>query len=128
MIQIDLNNPVALEEQIAAALRQALARREIRPGDELPSVRQLAGDLGVHWNTVARAYRRLADEALLIVRRGKSVVAQDPTPLPSKVSRARMHDRFAEAISTALLGGVSHKDIAGVFRETLAEFQEQTKS
>ena len=71
MIRIDLDDPRPLEDQLAAELRLAVARGEVGPGDELPSARQLGGDLGVHWNTVARVYRRLDDEGLIAVRHGR---------------------------------------------------------
>jgi DNA-binding transcriptional regulator YhcF (GntR family) len=128
MIRIDVTSARPLEDQIAAALRQALAQGDIASGDELPSVRQLAGDLGVHWNTVARAYRRLADEQLLIVRRGRSVVAREPAGQPSRVARRGLRDRFAEAIAAALLGGVSTEEIAKTFQEALARFDERRRS
>ena len=128
MIRIDVTSARPLEDQIAAALRQALAQGEIGPGDELPSVRQLAGDLGVHWNTVARAYRRLADEHLLIVRRGRSVVAREPAGQASRVARRGLRDRFAEAIATAVLGGVSNDEITRTFQEALGRFDERRRS
>lgn len=127
MIRIDVTSARPLEDQIAAALRQALAQGEIGPGDELPSVRQLAGDLGVHWNTVARAYRRLADEQLLIVRRGRSVVARQPAGQPSRAARRSLRDRLAEAIAAAVLGGVSTDEIAKTFQEALGRFDERRR-
>jgi GntR family transcriptional regulator len=127
MIRIDITSARPLEDQIAAALRQALAQGEIGPGDELPSVRQLAGDLGVHWNTVARAYRRLADEQLLIVRRGRSVVAREPAGQPSRAARRSLRDRFAEAIAAAVLGGVSTDEITKTFQEALGRFDERRR-
>ena len=128
MIRIDVTSARPLEDQITAALRQALAQGEIGPGDELPSVRQLAGDLGVHWNTVARAYRRLADEHLLIVRRGRSVVAREPAGQAPRVARRGLRDRFAEAIAAAVLGGVSNDEITKTFEEALARFDERRRS
>ena len=122
MIRIDVTSARPLEDQIAAGLRQALAQGEIGPGDELPSVRQLAGDLGVHWNTVARAYRRLADERLLIVRRGRSVVAREPAAQPSRVARTGLRERLNEAIAAAVLGGIPNEEIDRIFQEALARF------
>ena len=128
MIRIDVTSARPLEDQIAAALRQALAQGEIGPGDELPSVRQLAGDLGVHWNTVARAYRRLADERLLIVRRGRSVVARELSGQASRVARTGLREQLNEAIAAAVLGGISSDEIGRIFQEALARFAERRRS
>ncbi|HZI66368.1 MAG TPA: GntR family transcriptional regulator [Thermoanaerobaculia bacterium] len=128
MIQIDLDSPRPLEEQIASGLRLALASGTVRPGDELPPIRQLAGDLGVHWNTVARAYRRLGEEGLLRVQHGRSAVAIDREHLPSRKVKAGLRERFVEAIGGAVLGGLSPGDIDKVFKEALAGFDERKRT
>ena len=128
MIRIDLNDARPLEDQIATGLRHAIAQGGVGPGEDLPSVRQLAGDLGVHWNTVARAYRRLADEGLLTVRRGRGAVTRDQPRTLVRMSRAALRDRLAESVAAALLGGLSRKDIADTFKEALGNFGERTRS
>ena len=131
MIQIDVTSPKPLEEQIAGGLRLALANGTIRPGDELPPIRQLAGDLGVHWNTVARAYRRLDAEGLLRVQHGRNAVVLDRGRLPSsevKAIKGGLRERFAEAIGGAVLGGLSPGDIDKVFQEALAGFDERKRT
>jgi GntR family transcriptional regulator len=128
VIRIDLNDARPLEDQIAAGLRHAIAQGGVGPGTDLPSVRQLAGDLGVHWNTVARAYRRLADEGLLTVRRGRGAVTRDQPRTLVRMTRATLRDRLAESVAAALLGGLSRKDIADTFKEALANFGDRTRS
>jgi GntR family transcriptional regulator len=126
VIRIDLNDARPLEDQIADGLRQAIAQGGVAGGEELPSVRQLAGDLGVHWNTVARAYRKLADDGLLTVRRGRGAVARNQ-PRTARISRANLRDRFRDVVTAGVLGGLSHKDIAEVFEEALASFGERLR-
>jgi GntR family transcriptional regulator len=122
MIRIDLDDPRPLEDQIAGRLRQAIAEGSVGPGEDLPSVRQLAGDLGVHWNTVARAYRRLAEEGLLTVRRGRGAVTRDQPRTHVRMGRAALRERFCDTVAAGVLGGLSHKDIAEAFKEALANF------
>jgi DNA-binding transcriptional regulator YhcF (GntR family) len=126
-IRIDLEDARPLEDQIAISIRQALAQGGVTPGAELPSVRQLAADLGVHWNTVARAYRRLADEGLISVRRGRGAVASDRLRTFDRVTRTGLRDRFSEAMAAAILGGLNRKDISEAFREALAGFGDRIK-
>ena len=126
-IRIDLDDVRPLEDQIAAALRQSLAQGGVAPGAELPSVRQLASDLGVHWNTVARAYRRLADEGLVSVRRGRGAVASEKLRTYDKVTRAVLRDRFSEAMTAGVLGGLTRKDISEAFKEALAGFGDRIR-
>jgi GntR family transcriptional regulator len=127
VVRIDLNDPRPLEDQIALGLRQVIAQGSVGPGADLPSVRQLAGDLGVHWNTVARAYRKLADEGLLTVRRGRGAVTRDQPRTHARMGRAALRDRFCDAVAAGVLGGLSHKDIAEAFKEALANFGERKR-
>jgi GntR family transcriptional regulator len=127
MIRIDLDSPRPLEEQIVQALQQAVAQGAVAPGGELPSVRQLAGDLGVHWNTVARAYRRLAEDGLLIVRRGRGAMIRPRLRTTTRVTKAALRDRFSEAVAAGLLGGLTRGDIMETFDEALAGFGERTR-
>src|SRR5215831_19135586 len=61
---VDLSSPVPLHEQVAAAIRRAIADGEVGPGDRLPPARDLAAVLGVNANTVFRALRALRDEGV----------------------------------------------------------------
>ena len=65
---------VPLWKQVEAGIRQMIAGRTLRPGDEVPSVRALALELSVAPNTVQRAYQHLIRAGILVVRRGKQTV------------------------------------------------------
>ena len=83
-VSLDLESPTPAYRQIANDLRRHLVEGRLKPGDLLPPVRQLAVDLGVHFNTVALAYRMLADEGWLELkrRRGAAVIARNaPRPV-----------------------------------------------
>ena len=77
-VSINLNSSVPAYRQIANDVRRHLVEGHLKPGDLLPPIRQLALDLGVHFNTVALAYRMLADEGWLELkrRRGAAVIAR----------------------------------------------------
>ena len=70
-IRIDLDSPAPAYRQIVGAVRVLLVEGALPPGSELPSVRRLAIELGVHFNTVGEAYRQLADEGWLDLRHGR---------------------------------------------------------
>jgi GntR family transcriptional regulator len=98
-LEIDPASSVALHEQVAAALRRALADGEAISGDRLPPARDLAAVLGVNANTVLRALRTLREEGLVEFRRGRGVtvtgVAQPRSAIVAKarelVELARQH-------------------------------------
>jgi GntR family transcriptional regulator len=84
-VEIDPSSPVALHEQVAAAVRRAIADGEAAPGDRLPPARDLAAVLGVNANTVLRGLRTLRDEGLVEFRRGRGVTVSGTGPERSAV-------------------------------------------
>lgn len=100
MITLRLDSPVPLIDQLVAGLRCAIARGDVAPGDALPTVRQLAADLGVDMNTVSRAYRVLAASGLVATTRGRGTsvtAARDATPVDDEALRARLRAALADA-------------------------------
>ena len=129
MITVNLESPVPLEEQVTQEIRRALARGEIAPGDALPSVRQLAGDLGIHWNTVARAYRRLRDEGLLVVGRGRGVYVRDAgrrAAKPSLELRRKVRSIVRDAVTEARLAGLGLEAFKDLVSKELQFWEERT--
>jgi GntR family transcriptional regulator len=81
LLRVDSSASAPLHEQLAAALRAAIASGEVVAGERLPAARELAGDLGVNMHTVLRAYATLRDEGLLDLRRGRGAeVRRDGAP------------------------------------------------
>lgn len=76
-LSIDRRLETPVYEQLADQLRRLVSSGALPEGATLPSVRQLAGDLGVNLNTIARAYRLLESEGFLVIRdrAGVSVAA-----------------------------------------------------
>ena len=85
MLEIDQTSPVPLHEQVAAAIRRAIAEGEARSGERLPPAKDLAAVLGVNANTVFRALRTLRDEGLVEFRRGRGVSVTGIAPQRSLV-------------------------------------------
>jgi len=117
-IRIDLNSDIPATRQIADALRVQLVEGTLRPGTELPSVRRAAMELGVHFNTVAEAYRLMAAEGWLDLRhgRGARVVERKPPAAASRTDLADFRQRLRELISQMRAGGVSPTRIAQELR------------
>lgn len=109
MLQIDLVSPTPAYEQIASGLRALLVANAFSPGDLLPPVRQLAMDLGVHHNTVAEAYRLLAEEGWLDLKRGRGATVlarQSPDPTPEALTQfvRRLNELIAKAVTEGVPG------------------------
>lgn len=118
MITISLDSPVPLHDQLVSELRGLIALGKLQVGDELPSVRQLAADLGINLNTVARAYRALTDAGLLASGRGRGTVVistVEKTRGPQSESRQRLENSLASALADAKIAGLSLESIQAIF-------------
>lgn len=89
-------------EQIRAQVRSSILSGEVRSGENLPSLRQLAADLRVSVITVTRAYNDLAAEGLVHSEHGRGFVVLEVEPeRASAALRARVDDALRELVSTA---------------------------
>ena len=120
LISVDTTLDTPPYVQIEEQLRGYIERGDLAPDALLPTVRQLAGDLGVAPNTVARAYTELQAQGWLVSegRRGTRVAAR--TPAASKSARnGALRDAFARFVETLQHRGFTREEIA---REALRHF------
>lgn len=98
-LRVDLDSSTPLARQIADGLRAMLVNGELAPGDRLPSSRRLGVDLGVHFNTVAQAYRELEGEGWLLLNRkqGTFVIGRELSQ-PRSSDMDRLLDAFREEL------------------------------
>ena len=112
-LRIDLASPRPVYEQIVSGLRAVFVSGEFAPGEQLPTVRQLATDLGVHHNTVAESYRVLAEEGWLDLRRGRGAVVLDRRePKPITAAKHGFGRRLEELVAKAITDGVPRTALA----------------
>jgi len=100
--------------QIVDALRLELVNGSFNPGDQLPPVRQLAMDLGIHFNTVAEAYRILSEEGWLDLkrRRGAVVIARAKPGRPEPETSGQFIRRLRELVAEGRAQGLAPQQIA----------------
>jgi GntR family transcriptional regulator len=87
---VDSTSPTPIYAQLDRSIRAAIATGELQQGAQLPTVRQLAVDLAVNANTVARVYAQLERDGMLETRRGVGTfVRESPTPQAARAHRER---------------------------------------
>ena len=91
---IDAKSGVPFYRQIIEQVKFGMARGDLQPGDQLPTVRQLAVDLSVNPNTVVRAYRELEIEGLLETHQGSGTYVGEKRPAIDRIENQRMLDQI----------------------------------
>lgn len=126
ILRIDLAAATPAYEQIVSGLRAILVAGGFDPGDQLPTVRQLAVDLSVHHNTVAEAYRMLAAEGWLELKRGRgATVLGRATPEPAAGSKEKFSRSLRELVAKAMADGVPESAIASLMTNQTKEMVER---
>lgn len=91
---IDLKSGVPFYRQIIEQIKFAIGRGDLKPGDRLPTVRQLAVDLSINPNTVIRAYREMEIEGVLDTQQGSGTFVGERRPEIDALERRRMLDQI----------------------------------
>jgi GntR family transcriptional regulator len=107
-MRVDPKDVVPIWRQIEEGMRRLVVSGALAPAAVVPSVRDLARDLGVNPMTVSKAYQRLTDAGVLEVRRGEGtfVAAAPPKPAPGERTRT-LKDAAGRYVTAALSVGVS---------------------
>lgn len=121
LLQIDLDSPVPVHRQIVNGLRAALVSGVFPASDHLPTMRDLAMSLGINHNTVADAYRILADEGWIsLKRRSGALVLQRALPPRNSEAGATFSRRLSEILAEARASGAPKEELLERMR-TVAE-------
>ena len=118
---LDFHSGLPISTQLVTQVQSQLANGILRPGDQLPTVRALAEELRVNFNTVARAYRLLDEARIISTQQGRGTyITEIPPP---KVSE-RLRQESIEALTLRFFGearrlGFSKGEVSQMVRDQL---------
>ena len=128
-LQVDPTSRMPIYRQLGRQLREAAARGQVRPGERLPSVRELSRRLVVNPNTIARVYTELEREGLLNTRPGLGVfVAQPKAELTKKVRKQRLEELLDHFLTEAVHLGFSASEVVSLVSQRVSQFRWQGES
>jgi GntR family transcriptional regulator len=124
-INIDPSSGLPIYIQIAQQIKTAVAMGRLQPEDPLPSVRQLAVELAVNPNTVARAYLDLEIEGVIYKRQGAGTFVSSQGVEMSKGERRRVLNELLEkALVEGVNLGLSERELRDAFERLLEKIQQ----
>lgn len=121
---IDAQNGIPIYEQIVRHVKFAVANAGLQVGEHVPSVRDMAGRLAVNPNTVARAYRDLQSEGILLPIRGTGLAVTPEAPQRCRSERLDLiRDRLRSILSEALRNQITPAEVRGLVDAELSRLE-----
>ncbi len=123
LMKIETSSFIPIYEQIRNELRSRIVLGFLKPDEPLPSIRDLAAELVINPNTVARAYRELEQEGLIYTRKGKGCFVAAGSASLAEEERVRLLTQiFSRAIEEAARFGSGRAEMFRVFEERLKAY------
>ena len=116
-LTIDAADARPVYQQIVDGIKALIAGGHLREGAALPSVRQVAGDLGVNFNTIATAYRQLQEEGFVSVRHGAGAVVSSRSG--RELTPEALRKGLRGAVAELMLAGFSDREVIAAVRQEL---------
>ena len=104
-IEVEFQSGVPIYEQIVHQLRALVEAGQLAPDEQLPTTRQLAIQLGINFNTVARAYRLLDQEGLISTQPGRGTYVLEPK---SRISQKKKQTKQVEDLTRFYIRKAAH--------------------
>jgi GntR family transcriptional regulator len=127
-LSLDFRSGTPIYLQIMEQIRQMVASGELSQGDQLPTVRQLATDLRVNFNTVARAYRLLDQAGLISTQHGRGTYIWET---PSEESMAQLRHQSLDGLARRYLNeaarlGISPEEVMVITSKYVNEWKDSS--
>ncbi|TDD49524.1 GntR family transcriptional regulator [Nonomuraea terrae] len=118
---LDRGSGVATYLQLVHQVRQALRLGELRPGDQLPTAREVVERLAINPNTVLKAYRELEHEGLVEGRPGMGTFVRQGVAGPTLADHTRLRRGLEAWVREARAAGLDQEDLRALFSVVLAD-------
>jgi len=126
-ITVDSESSVPIYIQIEDSINSLIAAGQLQPGEQLPTIRELAADIRVNLNTVARAYFELDKEGVITTQRGKGTFVSG---VPDQKQIEKTRQKLLQSIILSVLEeatglGYSMKEIQEAFQVEIENWQKK---
>lgn len=126
-IKLDIRSHIPIYVQIMDQVKHLIAIGALQPDDQLPTVRQLAADFRVNFNTVARAYRLLDDAGIISTQHGRGtyILGESSKDLSDQIRQQALEGLTRIYLAEANQLGFSPDEVTSVFEKNIAWWKKQ---
>ncbi len=117
LIHVDLRSRTPIFEQIVASVENLVLRGILKPDEQLPSVRSLAGELGINPNTIQKAYAELEKRGIIYSLSARGSFVSGEIDALRKKNREEMLARLKSELETIEKNGVNKGEILALINE-----------
>ncbi|AZV55467.1 GntR family transcriptional regulator [Clostridium sp. AWRP] len=127
LVQIDFESEMPIYEQLRRQIIEGIASGNLKLGESLPSVRQLAEDIGINLHTVNKAYNALKSDGYLNVDRRTGAVVSGTFPESTEEFDKKLKEEFIYLICEAHLRGKKMEDILSLCSDIFKQYIKKDK-
>ncbi len=124
-IELDFRSGIPIYLQVVERIRGMIAGGALKPGDQLPTVRAMAQELRVNFNTIARAYRILDESGIISTQQGRGtyIMEMPPPEAAASIRQKSLKALTARYLAEASRLGCSREDITEEFQEQMVAWR-----
>lgn len=122
-LQINPKSPVPVYQQIVDGVKIGIAKEVFQPGERIPSIRESAIDLILNHNTVAKAYRELEHEGVIVTLRGRGTFVTENRLIPDREIRiAELRDLLKRVLLDSHYLQLSEEELFELLKEVISDW------
>jgi len=124
-IQLDFEIEKPIYLQLVEQIIAGIAKKHLTPGERLPSVRNMAADIGINMHTVNKAYQELRQRGFILIHRQRGVVVNpDGPPLADETYMTELEETLHPLIAEAVCRQISRRDFLQMCDEIYSTYRE----
>ena len=125
-INLNLESSEPIYIQLQQQIIEGIAKKQLQPGDALPSVRSLAADIGINLHTVNKAYQQLKQDGFILIHRQKGVVVHpDGVPQADEEYRQELKAKLRPLIADSICRVLREVEFSQLSKELFQLFNEE---
>lgn len=125
-LDINPRSSTPIYQQLVDGVKELIARGILEPGERMPTVREMAAELSLNPNTIAKAYQRLEQEGIIETMRSRGTFVADRTVVFDKeTAKQQLSDQVEKVLVEAYHLGLKREDIKELFEESLDNWEKR---